>query len=240
MRIERFGDLDAVLTGGEADDGGGDGPVVVLLHGFGAPADDLVPLGKMLDVPRTTRFVMPAAPLELESGYGGGRAWWLIDLMRIQAQLAAGEERNLSAEIPDGLAAAHAQVVALLGEVERKLGVPGSRIVLGGFSQGAMLACDIALRTARPLAGLVLLSGTLLAEHEWVPLMPARRGLKVFQSHGLHDVLLPYGMAARLRDHLRAAGLALDWVEFPGGHEIPHRVMDRLAGFLSATVGPGR
>ena len=77
---------------------------------------------------------------------------------------------------------------------------PGAKVVLGGFSQGAMLACDTALREGPKLAGLVVLSGTLVAEAEWAALFPTLRGTPVFQSHGTFDPLLPFQAAAMLRD----------------------------------------
>ena len=90
MREAIFGGLRVRITGGSDREGGrkGEGPTVVLLHGFGAPGDDLVPLWRVLDVPREVRFVFPAAPLPLDMGYGDARAWWLIDMERIErAQL---------------------------------------------------------------------------------------------------------------------------------------------------------
>jgi phospholipase/carboxylesterase len=128
------------------------------------------------------------------------------------------------------------RVLALLDEAERRLGANPQATVLGGFSQGAMLACDAALRSDRPLAGLVLLSGTLLAQDEWVPLMPKRRGLPVLQSHGQADPLLPFFLAEQLRDLLSRAGLAVQWVSFRGGHEIPPSVLDRLGSFLRRDI----
>jgi phospholipase/carboxylesterase len=110
--------------------------------------------------------------------------------------------------------------------------MPG-RLVLGGFSQGAMLATDITLRDPRPLAGLVILSGTLLAEDVWRPLMPARKGLRVFQSHGTSDPILPYVIAERLRDALAAAGLDVAFQSFDDGHGIPPDVLRGLSSFLA-------
>jgi phospholipase/carboxylesterase len=212
----------------------GDGPVVVLLHGFGAPGTDLVPLGQVMDVPPSVRFVFPAAPLELGWQFGGGRAWWMIDIERMQRAMARGETRDLSREVPQGLAEARAAVVAMLDEVEARFGGP---IVLGGFSQGAMLSCDVALRTERPLAGLVLMSGTYLAADEWKPRMPSRAGLPVMQSHGVQDPLLPFALAERLRDDLGAAGLKVDWHGFYGQHEIPKVVLDAVGAFVTKLAG---
>jgi phospholipase/carboxylesterase len=81
-----------------------------------------------------------------------------------------------------------------------------------------------------------MLSGTLLAADEWTPLMPKRKGLRVFQSHGSADPLLPSFMAEQLRDLLTQAGLSVEWVGFRGGHEIPRIVLDKLGGFLRTVL----
>jgi phospholipase/carboxylesterase len=230
MRREKFADLDVILTGGSDREGGGDGPLVVLLHGFGAPGEDLVGLWRVLDVPGDTRFAFPAAPLRVEGGWDG-RAWWMIDMMAMQIAIMEGRVRDLSNEVPAGLAEARGKLVACLDEMQTRLSP--KKLVLGGFSQGAMLSLDVALRSERELAGVVLLSGTLLCESEWLPLMPAKKTLPIYQSHGTHDPILPYAAAERLRDHLSAAGIAVDFVSFRGQHEIPPRVLDGLGSFLT-------
>lgn len=232
MRLERLGGLHVRITGGSDGRGGGDGPVVVLLHGFGAPGDDLVSLWEYFRAPAGTRFLFPEGPLALPMVYGQGRAWWMIDMERLQRDMATGRPRDLSRDIPNGLSESRERMVALLNEAERRLDADPRKIVLGGFSQGAMLACDVALRTDRPFAGLVLMSGTLLARDEWVPLMPKRRGLAVFMSHGTSDTLLSFSMAEQLRHLLTQAGLSVEWVPFRGMHEIPPAVLGELGKFL--------
>ncbi len=236
MRIAQLGGLTLRLSGGIDGKGGGNGPVVILLHGFGAPGNDLVPLADVLDVPTGTRFVFPEGPLTLSFGPRDARAWWLIDMARIAQDQAAGRVRDLSNEIPKGLAPARDTMLAFLKEVEQTLGADPRKMVLGGFSQGAMLTCDAMLHTDRPYAGLVQLSGNLLATQKWSPLMPKRKGLPVFQSHGMQDKLLPYVGAERLRDALSQSGLAVEWHRFRGGHEIPAPVLQRLGIFLTKVL----
>src|SRR5262244_1788153 len=174
MRNARYSGLDVRITGGMDGQGGGGGPVVILLHGFGAPGDDLVALGDGLAAPKGTRFLFPVAPLSLDIAFGDSRAWWLIDIARIQADRAAGRIRDLSQETPKGLAPARDQVLNFLRDIEQKLSADPRQTVLGGFSQGAMVSCDAMLHTDRPYAGLVQLSGNLLAQSIWGPLMPKR------------------------------------------------------------------
>ncbi len=236
MREEKIGGLKARIAGGTDRQGGGDGPIVVLLHGFGAPGEDLVPLHRVIDAKPGTRFVFPEAPIALGAGFGGGRAWWNIDMMRLQMQMARGDMRDLRHEIPDGIVPAREQVVAFLGDLGRVIGAPSPDhgIFLGGFSQGAMLSTDVALHESVALEGLVLLSGSYVAEAEWKPRMASRTGLRVLQSHGREDPILPFALAESLRDDLRAAGLSVEWVPFRGGHGIAPEVLAALGPFLRA------
>ena len=238
MREELISGLRTRIAGGTDGKGGGRGPLVLLLHGFGAPGDDLVPLADALNVPAGTRFVFPEGPLSLSFGPGDARAWWLIDMARLAQDRAAGRVRDLSQDIPKGLAPMREKMLAFLTDIEQKFGADPKKTVLGGFSQGAMLSCDLMLHSDRPYAGLVLLSGNILAQPVWGPLLPKRKGLPVFQSHGVQDEILPYVGAERLRDTLAHAGLSVEWHNFRGGHEIPRVVLQRLGPFITKTVTP--
>ncbi len=204
---------------------------VILLHGFGAPGTDLVDLGRYLNLPNT-RFVFPEAPLELGGLYGDSRAWWLLDLAKLERDLRTGNTSDRSTELPEGLPEIRAQVGRFIDEVAAKFSTTTDRIVLGGFSQGSMVTVDVALHHATRLAGLVLLSSTIIAEPVWAPLMPKLAGVPVFQSHGRGDALLPFAVAESLRDKLRTAGALVEWHQFNGGHEIPPAVLAELATFL--------
>ena len=210
--------------------------MVILLHGFGAPGDDLVSLWRMLRVPDDVRFVFPVAPLKLDDGLPDGRAWWMLNVDLIALQKAQGRGRDVDA-VPDGLAAARERVLAMLDDLDRHEGLPPGRVFLGGFSQGAMLACDTVFRSSRPFAGLLILSGSIIARPEWEARWPARKGLPVFQSHGTDDPLLPHDTAIQLKDSLLAHGLPVTWHEFRGGHEIPPQVLEELGRFVSDACG---
>lgn len=236
MREQQLGGLRIRVTGGTDGQGSGDGPIVMLLHGFGAPGDDLVPLAEVLTVPAGTRWLFPEGPLSLSMGFGDSRAWWIIDMARIQEDRAAGRVRDMSMEIPQGLALARERLLAFLKELPRHLPIDYKRTVIGGFSQGAMLMCDALLHTDYPFAGLVQLSGNLLAQPEWAPLMRKRKSLPVFQSHGTQDDILSYVGAERLRDALNKSGLPVDWHSFRGGHEIPESVLKALSVYLRTVL----
>lgn len=220
--------------------------LVVLCHGFGAPGTDLVGLAQALvtvaPALSSVRFVFPAGPLSMaELGFGDARAWWMIDFEALARLRQASPEalREFRKREPDGMAAARRQLSALVTEVMNGTGLPFSKLVLGGFSQGAMITTDVALRLEEAPAGLAVLSGTLLTEDTWRLKAAARAGLPVFQSHGRLDEVLPFAGAQWLEALLTASGLKVDFRAFEGGHEIPRSVLDGLAGWLTARFSPG-
>ena len=237
MRQTDIGGLKVRLTGGNDGRGSGNGPLVILLHGYGAPGDDLVALNEVLSGPAGTRWLFPEGLLKFDMGYGDARAWWMIDMERLEADRRAGRVRDLSAEVPVGLPKARQALETFLSALPRMLPVEGRHTIIGGFSQGAMLTCDLVMRTAFPCAGLIQLSGTLIAKGDWRPSLGKRAGLPVFLSHGTQDQILPYVMAERLRDELMRAGLDVEWHRFQGGHEIPPPVLAGLNGFLTRVLG---
>jgi len=208
---------------------------VVLMHGYGAPGTDLVSLWRALPVPKEVRFVFPEAPLEL--GFGG-RAWWPIDMVRLQDRFTKEGAARLIDEVPSGIDDARAAVLELLDALERDFAASPDEIVLGGFSQGAMLATDTVLRSSRAFGGLAILSGTLVSHAEWLPLMAARNGLPVLQSHGRADPVLPFAIAERLRDELGSAGVPVEFIPFNGGHGIPEPVLGGLARLIQRVASP--
>ncbi len=231
-----LGSLDCVIVGGDDGRGGGDGPTVILLHGFGAGGDDLVDLATYVEAPPGTRWVFPAGPLELGGLYGDSRAWWMIDLARLEAERSAGRAIDRADEVPAGLPAARAAVLGVLDALAREYGRSDARTVLGGFSQGAMLTVDVALHAPAKLAGLALMSGTLIAESIWQARAAALAGTTIFQSHGTKDALLAFRGAERLRDFLLAAGAEVGFMPCPGGHEIPPPVLEGLVDLLARAL----
>lgn len=212
--------------------------IVVLCHGFGAPGTDLVPFGPELlehspALAERVQFLFPEAPLDLEElGMPGGRAWWHLDMRRLQMAAMSGQIRDLCADRPEGLVSSRERLLESIGLWSQQSGVPVSRFVLGGFSQGAMLATDMALHLNENPAGLIVLSGTLINEAEWRERAPRRKGLRVLQSHGHDDPLLPFAGAEALRDMLSEAGAIVNFVPFRGGHGIPLPVFDAVASTL--------
>jgi phospholipase/carboxylesterase len=215
---------------------------VVLCHGFGAPGNDLAALGPELirmepQLAPSVRFYFPEGPLSLDSlGMYGGRAWWLLNVEQLVAAVERGEFRDLRNDHPAGLQEARELLTSCLDAICETDGLPAERLVLGGFSQGSMLATDVALRLPGRPAGLCVLSGTLLCEDQWRELILRRGPLPVLQSHGRQDQILPFAAAEWLRELLEAGGLPVEFLPFDGVHTISPATLQRLAEFLVARL----
>lgn len=239
--LKKLGNLESWVIGPELEDAACQ-LNIVLCHGFGAPGTDLVPLGNQIyqaksELQGKVRFIFPAAPISLEDqGIPGGRAWWPLDMMRLQMAIQTGEFRDLRKDSPEQLPEARELILSLLTELEAKTGIPVSKTILGGFSQGAMLATDVTFRLSESPAGLVIWSGTLLNEEEWVEICLKRAGLPVFQSHGRQDPILPFEAAIWLRDLLVGNGLNVAFHEFHGQHGIPVDSIVGLIDMISANL----
>jgi phospholipase/carboxylesterase len=210
--------LDAIVRGGDGP------PSLVLLHGYGSNAGDWLQFEHKLQVPQGGRLVFPQGPLR---GPNGARGWWWLN---IEGHVPPGERYpDFSTATPGGIKVASQLVRKLLTKV------PGP-IVLGGFSQGAMLSAEIAFQTDQELAALVLIGGTTVNEAAWVERFPGRRQMPIFIAHGRNDGVLPFATMERFQARIRAAGLDVTWFPYDGGHNIPDSVIEALNAFLTGVA----
>ena len=211
--------------------------VAVICHGFGAPGGDLVGVAQGFFAAEPTlvgrvRLHFPAAPLDLGPfGLPGGRAWWLLDQARLNLPPAA-RVAALRTERPGDADALRGQFDSLVASLLSSDGLPPAKLLVGGFSQGSMLAADHALRSEGELGGLCVWSGALVAADEWEPWAARSPARRVFQSHGTADPILPFEAGEALRDMLNSAGHDVRFARFGGGHAIPPAAVAGAARLL--------
>lgn len=204
---------------------------VMLLHGFGASCDDLAPLAQFLDPELQWNWIFPNGILEVPLGsHLSGRAWFPIRMAEIEAAAMRGEVVDFSSVLPDGMKEAGVAVRRLM----EHLHITPNQLVLGGFSQGAMMAVQVAVHLEQDLLGMILFSGTLINRIEWEKLLPDRSKVPFIQSHGRSDPILGFGYAKNLFDVLTRSGLKGEFLEFGGYHEIPLPVIQKTALFLQS------
>lgn len=202
---------------------------VILLHGLGADGWDFVPIVEELDLSPTVpvRFVFPHAPVRpvtVNRGYEMP-AWYDIRAITPEDRVDAA-----------GLAEASRRAAGYLRR-EQEQGVPASRIVLAGFSQGGSVALHTGLRYGQRLAGILALSTFLPFPHT----LPSERAasnadVPVLLCHGLADSIVPVLLGRETRDALSAMGYPVEWREYPIDHEVSAQELADVSRWLRARL----
>jgi len=202
---------------------------IIWMHGLGADGNDFVPLVRELDLTGLPgiRFVFPSAgtmPVTVNNGYVM-RSWYDIK----GADLVNREDEG-------GLRASQVQIEALIDR-EKSRGIPASRIILAGFSQGCAMTLQTGLRHPETLAGLLCLSGylplaaKLAAEHT-----PHSLATPIFMAHGRQDGVVPIHRAEASRDAVAALGYQVEWHAYPMQHSLCQEEVDDIAKWLKKVL----
>lgn len=194
--------------------------LIVILHGWGANAQDVAALSSYLDLP-DYQFLFPNAPFPHPDA-PGGKMWYSLPSDYSFFSSPAFRQQ------PE-LRESRSQLVNWLQSLENLTGVPLSRTILSGFSQGGAMTLDVGLEL--PLAALMVLSGYLHAPLESLP-PAADPALPVLIVHGRQDPVVPLKAAQQARDRLKALGLSVQYHEQEMGHEIQPIVLSRMQSFI--------
>ncbi|CPM02679.1 carboxylesterase [Bordetella pertussis] len=197
---------------------------VIWLHGLGADGNDFVPIVPELRLDGlAVRFVFPNAPVQPVTINGGMamRSWYDIlvtDLVR--------------SEDAAGIRASEAAVRTLIAR-ENERGIPASKIVLAGFSQGCAMTLHTGLRLDQQLAGMMGLSGYLpLLDSAAAERHPANAATPIFLAHGLYDPVVAPERADASRAHLQALGYDVRWHTYPMPHSVCLEEVADIGAFL--------
>jgi phospholipase/carboxylesterase len=189
-------------------------PMVVMLHGRGADMHDLADLAPALAERDQWRFVFANAPRPFEAAPGMTFGWTWFDGW-------PPEEKSV--------AASREILVKFISEITERYKT--SKLIVAGFSQGAMMSLDVGLRTE--CAGVIAMSGGLY--EPGLPDLGARKGLPVLIAHGIYDDVVPVAYARRARHVLEEAGLDVAYHEYPMQHAVSPEEIEVVRRFLEST-----
>ena len=203
--------------------GDGPHPAILLLHGWGASAHDLIGLAPVLHGGRTL-VLCPQGPLAFQAGPGMlGYGWF---------PLVPGRPPD-----PAAIETALGRVEAFLDAALARYPVDPKRLVAAGFSQGGFLASLLALRSPARFAGLMALSSWLPPEiARSIPAQPAHKELPALVVHGSDDPMIPIARAYASRDALLGLGVPTVFREYPMGHEIRPEALREIVRWLEERV----
>ena len=202
---------------------------VIWLHGLGADGHDFAPIVPELHLPASlaVRFIFPHATIQPVTINGGMamRSWYDI----LTPNLVKREDEA-------GIRISEQAIQALIAR-ENARGIPSSRIVLAGFSQGCAMTLHTGIRFKEKLAGLMGLSGYLplidMAVHEREP---ANAATPIFLAHGTHDPVVTLERAEASRAKLVDLGYQVQWHTYPMPHSVCAQEIDDISSFLQSVL----
>ena len=190
-------------------------PAIVMIHGRGADANDLADLAPMLDTPPGCRFVFPNAPRPFEAYPGMTFGWTWFDGWPPESK---------------SVAASRSILLRFLEELTERY--PTTKLIISGFSQGAMMALDVGLR--RGVDGIIAMSGGLYEPD--LPDLRERSTTPILLVHGTEDDVVPVKYARRARLVLEDAGFPVEYHEYPMAHQVVMEEVGIVKQFIAKRV----
>lgn len=186
---------------------------IIWLHGLGADGSDFVPAVAELGLPEhfNVRFIFPNAPImpiTINNGYTM-RAWYDITTLSFSQTDREGINTSI-------------QHIEQLVDYEKERGISSENILLGGFSQGAVIALMTGLQCSQTLGGILALSGYLpLTTNEIASGATGKnKNTPIFMAHGMEDAIVPYALGKAAYAELTNAGYPARWHSYPIGHTV--------------------
>ena len=197
--------------------------LIVLMHGWGADSQDLLPLAPLLAADDPQRLVVvPDAP-DICSANPFGRQWFELASPDLSSDVIA---QACSDAVP--------VIHQMLGRLCADYDLAADAVILGGFSQGGMIALSAGLSYSGALGGVFCLSGGWLTPGQTVT---QKTDLPIFLAHGDTDPVVPLAMMENSKTALIAAGFAPQPLVRPSmPHSIDEVVIDGLAKFIHAEI----
>jgi len=186
---------------------------VIWMHGLGANGNDFVPLVPELNLPPSLalRFIFPNAPqrpVTVNNGYVMP-AWYDITSLGMNQHIDY-----------DGMKKSEQQIQHIIQQ-EENLGIPAEKIVLAGFSQGAVMALFTGIHFSKRLAGIMALSGYLPFTRETLAAQQSKnQATSLFVGHGTGDNVVPYQAGLMAYDTLQSAGFKAQWHSYTMAHSV--------------------
>lgn len=206
---------------------------IVLLHGYGANANDLAGIVDFLPQLKAQWFFVQA-PFSLDIGFGmTGYAWFNLtqaDFERMQAKPS----------FPELLPSQQHEVeksLKLLKEFFEDQSLHFESTHIGGFSQGSMLSLEFSLRQPASPRSLSIFSGNYVEDPNFERRLQDFTQMSIFQSHGHQDPILAFTGAQKLSEALKKVGHELEFHAFEGAHEIPPQILKSWSSFIERQHG---
>ncbi len=193
---------------------------LVLMHGRATDQHDLAPFLDFLDPERKLLGLAPGGPFTDQPP--GGRHWYAV--------------KEIGYPEPDTFATGYGALCSFLDTTLAERGIEWPQVILGGFSQGAVMSYATGLGEGRPKpAGILAMSGFIPSvPGVWEADLASRKNLPVMIAHGELDPVISVEFGREAGDELSEAGLAVTYHETRMPHTIDPRIVPELQRWVAA------
>ncbi|EKX44434.1 hypothetical protein GUITHDRAFT_87404, partial [Guillardia theta CCMP2712] len=199
---------------------------VIWLHGLGDNGSGWSDVARQLNLP-WIKFLLPNAPSRpVTINMGASMPAW-ADIKGLSPDAPEDEEGTMKTR----------QYIHDLIAEEVKNGIPADRIMVGGFSQGAAMACFAALTHEVRLGGCFVLSGYLAMRNK-VPRLVTKEGVSTpfFQAHGVQDPVVPFMFGQLSSNVIQSLGVNMKFKQYNMDHSSCDQELKDLRDFIAASV----
>ena len=195
---------------------------VILLHGYGADGSDLISLGQHWgQLLPDAMFIAPNAP-DPCAGSPFGFQWFPLNVDRITSRFVGAQQTAPT-------------IKEFLSDLWEQTGILPRQTILGGFSQGAMMALHVGTSLDQELGGIVACSGAFTPAEGFADGRFAKP--PVVLIHGERDTVVPPELSRQAATELQAAGLEVSLHISPNtAHGIAPDGLDFVTSFLLARL----
>ena len=196
--------------------------LLVLMHGVGSNEQDLFSLAPQ--IPDRFHVLSLRAPFRMGPG---SHAWF-------DFSIEPGGARSIN-EAQE--AESRALIAKTIEAAAQQLGIPPERVVVGGFSQGGIMALSLLLTQPALMQAAMVWHSRLLPQVMPFAAPPdALRGKQLWLSHGTHDNVIPLANAQAIAHHMAPLPVTVTYREFPGAHEIRPAELSATVTWLDSLV----
>lgn len=202
---------------------------VILFHGYGASMRDLYGISEAVGLTEPVDWIFPDGPISVPLGmFMEGRAWFPIDMAELERAMMAGEFRNFEDKCPQDFLESIQKAKIFVENISQDY----DQIIIGGFSQGAMITSHLLCENFDKIKGVILYSATLIAKEKLIKGLEGKSPVPFMQSHGKQDQVLDYNAAMNLFELLKLNRFEGEFTSFTGAHEIPMDVILKSKEFI--------
>ena len=189
---------------------------IIAFHGYGSNPYNMIELLKVLNIEKADCF-FPAGNISPFPNDDLSKAWFSIPF---------------TSNLIDEIAISRKIILTKLKSIIESY----KKIVLLGFSQGAMISLDIMMNLSKPVSGVISLSGLNVSIDDKIKIEEEYKKIPIFVGHGINDEIIDIKSAKTSFEFILKRGFNLEWNEYNMKHEVIDKELEDIRNFVERLI----